>query len=75
MTEYELVKRELRERSASWLVTGVAGFVGSNLLEVLLDLDQTVLGLDNARGENEQLGHGDKDSPLAGDIDSLDESR
>ena len=30
-----------------WLVTGVAGFIGSNLLEALLDLDQTVVGLDN----------------------------
>jgi nucleoside-diphosphate-sugar epimerase len=30
-----------------WLVTGVAGFIGSNLLETLLKLDQTVTGLDN----------------------------
>lgn len=30
-----------------WLVTGVAGFIGSNLLETLLGLDQTVVGLDN----------------------------
>lgn len=30
-----------------WLITGVAGFIGSNLLETLLKLDQTVVGLDN----------------------------
>lgn len=47
LTEYERVSREIRERPTRWLVTGVAGFVGSNLLEVLLDLDQTVVGLDN----------------------------
>jgi len=31
----------------TWPVTGVAGFIGSNLLEALLKLDQTVVGLDN----------------------------
>ncbi|HLX23340.1 MAG TPA: SDR family oxidoreductase [Usitatibacter sp.] len=31
----------------TWLVTGVAGFIGSNLLEALLELDQRVVGLDN----------------------------
>ena len=30
-----------------WVVTGVAGFIGSNLLEALLKLDQTAIGLDN----------------------------
>ncbi len=37
----------LRAAPQSWLVTGVAGFIGSNLLETLLALDQTVVGLDN----------------------------
>jgi UDP-N-acetylglucosamine/UDP-N-acetylgalactosamine 4-epimerase len=32
---------------ATWLVTGVAGFIGSNLLETLLKLNQKVVGLDN----------------------------
>jgi len=39
-----------------WLVTGVAGFIGSNLLEALLKLDQTVVGLDNfATGKQNNL--------------------
>jgi len=29
------------------MITGVAGFIGSNLLEALLRLDQSVIGLDN----------------------------
>ena len=37
----------LRARPRRWLVTGVAGFIGSNLLEALLRLDQMVVGLDN----------------------------
>jgi len=38
---------ELRAQPKTWLVTGVAGFIGSNLLETLLKLDQNVVGLDN----------------------------
>src|SRR5512139_2504067 len=37
----------LRARPRRWLVTGVAGFIGSNLAESLLELDQHVVGLDN----------------------------
>ena len=37
----------LRATPRSWLVTGCAGFIGSNLLETLLGLDQKVVGLDN----------------------------
>src|SRR6266404_980487 len=37
----------LRAAPRTWLVTGVAGFIGSNILETLLQLDQYVLGLDN----------------------------
>jgi UDP-N-acetylglucosamine 4-epimerase len=38
---------QLRATPRIWLVTGVAGFIGSNLLETLLKLDQQVVGLDN----------------------------
>jgi UDP-N-acetylglucosamine 4-epimerase len=41
------VSSQLQSNPARWLVTGVAGFIGSNLLERLLQLGQTVVGLDN----------------------------
>lgn len=45
---YEQLKQKLKDtRSLIWLVTGVAGFIGSNLLETLLKLNQRVIGLDN----------------------------
>ena len=47
MTRYEKVKRELQNNPKTWLITGVAGFIGSNLLETLLKLNQNVVGLDN----------------------------
>ena len=40
----------------TWLITGVAGFIGSNLLEALLKLNQRVVGLDNfATGHQRNL--------------------
>lgn len=47
MTRYEQIKQELLSEPKTWLVTGVAGFIGSNLLEHLLKLNQKVVGLDN----------------------------
>lgn len=47
MTAYEKLERELAANPKKWLVTGVAGFIGSNLLQRLLELGQTVTGLDN----------------------------
>jgi UDP-N-acetylglucosamine 4-epimerase len=47
MNAYQLVQQGLRANPKTWLVTGVAGFIGSNLLETLLKLDQQVVGLDN----------------------------
>jgi UDP-N-acetylglucosamine 4-epimerase len=44
---YQHLLEELIERPRAWLVTGAAGFIGSNLVEQLLELRQTVVGLDN----------------------------
>ncbi len=56
MTQYERLQAELRQAPQTWLVTGVAGFIGSNLLETLLKLDQRVVGLDNfATGHQRNL--------------------
>jgi UDP-N-acetylglucosamine 4-epimerase len=47
MSRYSEVSDQLRAQPKVWLVTGVAGFIGSNLLQRLLELDQWVVGLDN----------------------------
>ncbi|MDA9058181.1 NAD-dependent epimerase/dehydratase family protein [Candidatus Thioglobus sp.] len=47
MTKYEQLQKHLKDNQSTWLVTGVAGFIGSNLLEKLLILNQKVVGLDN----------------------------
>ncbi len=47
MTHFQDIQTALRADPTTWLVTGCAGFIGSNLLEMLLRLDQTVVGLDN----------------------------
>lgn len=44
---FEETKAELMASPKSWVVTGAAGFIGSNLLEMLLRLNQRVVGLDN----------------------------
>ena len=46
-TRYDEVCEDLVNSPRRWLVTGVAGFIGSALLERLLDLGQTVVGVDN----------------------------
>lgn len=46
-TTYNQVKETLVQTPKTWLITGVAGFIGSNLLETLLLLEQKVVGLDN----------------------------
>jgi UDP-N-acetylglucosamine 4-epimerase len=47
MTAYEQIRQRSQAEPRTWLVTGVAGFIGSHLLETLLRLGQTVVGLDN----------------------------
>ncbi len=47
MTSFQEIKDTLQTHPKTWLITGVAGFIGSNLLEHLLKMDQAVIGLDN----------------------------
>lgn len=47
MTAYENLLEKLKGEEHTWLITGVAGFIGSNLLETLLKHNQRVVGLDN----------------------------
>lgn len=47
MTQYDFLISTISKQPKNWLITGVAGFIGSNLLETLLKLDQKVIGLDN----------------------------
>ncbi|CAM3957004.1 NAD-dependent epimerase/dehydratase family protein [Psychrobacter arenosus] len=47
MSQYDQIQQALLDSPKTWLITGVAGFIGSNLLETLLLLNQKVVGLDN----------------------------
>lgn len=56
MSQYQTICERLKQQPKTWLITGVAGFIGSNLLETLLKLDQRVFGLDNfATGHQHNL--------------------
>jgi len=85
MITYPDLQSRLLDKPGIWLVTGVAGFIGSHLLEALLQMDQHVIGLDNlSTGRRDNL-----DSVRAlvtqqqwsrfqfryGDISSLDDCR
>ena len=47
MKDFQKKCEKLKKNPQTWLVTGVAGFIGSNILEKLLQLNQNVIGLDN----------------------------
>lgn len=47
MTSYKKLQKYLINNQSTWLVTGAAGFIGSNLVEKLLILNQKVVGMDN----------------------------
>ena len=56
VSKYLKVKKSLLVEPKKWLITGVAGFIGSNLLQELLELDQYVVGADNfSTGDEENL--------------------
>jgi UDP-N-acetylglucosamine 4-epimerase len=56
VTRYEQLRGDLVNAPRKWLITGAAGFIGSNLLQSLLELDQHVIGFDNfATGHRENL--------------------
>jgi UDP-N-acetylglucosamine/UDP-N-acetylgalactosamine 4-epimerase len=56
VTRYEQLRANLVDAPLRWLITGAAGFIGSNLLQTLLELDQHVVGFDNfATGHRRNL--------------------
>jgi len=85
MSQYESIKAQLVSEPKRWLITGAAGFIGSNLLEQLLRLNQHVVGLDNfSTGKRSNLeevqrlvtaGQWQRFSFVEGDIRSLEVCR
>jgi UDP-N-acetylglucosamine/UDP-N-acetylgalactosamine 4-epimerase len=56
IVRYQQLRVDLAKSPRNWLITGAAGFIGSNLLQTLLELDQHVVGFDNfATGHRENL--------------------
>ena len=56
MKDYQKVREALVAKPKTWLISGIAGFIGSTLLEHPLKLNQKVIGLDNfATGHQRNL--------------------
>ncbi len=82
MSQYQVLCDSLKKDRKRWLVTGVAGFIGSNILQRLLELDQFVVGLDNfSTGHPENMEEVKQSVPasawerfsfIEGDIQDLD---
>jgi UDP-N-acetylglucosamine 4-epimerase len=76
-SRYPNTAQTIRSRRETWLVTGAAGFIGSNLVERLIELDQQVVGLDNfATGHRRNVDQvardaGDRFRFIEGDIRDL----
>ena len=69
MSKYDDLKQELMNEQSTWLVTGAAGFIGSNLVETLLKLNQRVVGLDNfATGHQKNLDEVLAENPQGKDL-------
>lgn len=75
MQQYSSVCKSLQSEPKRWLITGVAGFIGSHLLQTLLELNQTVVGLDNfstGKISNLDLVKGSIDSELWKNFDFIE---
>jgi len=71
---YKELRERIRSRKRTWLVTGAAGFIGSNLASTLVELGQNVVGLDNfSTGKRENVIGEVKF--IEGDIRSLETCR
>jgi UDP-N-acetylglucosamine/UDP-N-acetylgalactosamine 4-epimerase len=85
VTPFEQLKRALPEEPSRWCVTGAAGFIGSHLVQTLLELDQQVTGLDDlSTGRMENVddvlarvgsARAARFSLVRGDIRNLDDCR
>lgn len=71
MTQYEELQKYLKNNQFTWLITGAAGFIGSNIVEKLLYLNQKVVGLDNFEtGYQHNLDQAVEDAQAALQIDN-----